>query len=77
MGTQKQKCVTGLGPAPGKILMLNFSVGMVVNRCFTAAMEPSAFICGVNSNLLVIVSVGNGEDKHEYVAFLFNFPTQT
>lgn len=59
MGTQKLKCVTGSGPAPGKTLMLNLSVGMVVNGCFTAAMEPSAFICGVNTNLLVIVSVGN------------------
>lgn len=51
--------MTLLGPAQGKTLVLNLCVGIVVNRCFTADMKPTAFICGENSNLLVIVAVGN------------------
>lgn len=59
MGTQKRKPMTILGPAQGETLVLNLCVGMVVNGCFTADIEPSAFICGGNPNLLVIVAVGN------------------
>lgn len=59
MGTQKRKPMTLLGPAQGKTLVLNLCVGMVVNGGFTADMELSAFICGENSNLRVIVAVGN------------------
>lgn len=59
MGTQKRKPMTLLGPAQGKTLVLNLCMGMVVNRCFTADLELSAFICGENSDILVIVAMGN------------------
>lgn len=59
MGTQKRKPMTLLGAAQGNTLVLNLCVGMVVNGCFTADMKPSAFICGENSNLWVIVAVRN------------------
>lgn len=77
MGTQKRKPMMLLGPAQGKTLVLNLCVGMVVKGRFTADMELGAFICGENSNLLVIVAVGFrhnciSETKHENVAFLFN-----
>lgn len=51
--------MTLLGLAQGKTLVLNLSVGTVVNRCFTVDIEASALICGENSNPLVIVAVGN------------------
>lgn len=52
--------MTLLGLAQGKTLVLNLCVGMVVNGCFTADREPSAFIMGENSNLLVVVAVETG-----------------
>lgn len=61
-----------MGPALGKTLALNLGVGMVVNGCFRAALSSATG----TQNQLAAVSVGNG-DKHEDVASLLNFPTQT
>lgn len=57
MGTQKRKPMTHFGLAQGKTLLLNLRVGMVVNGCFTADTEHSAFIRGENLSLLL--AVGN------------------
>lgn len=55
---------------------------VVVNGCFTADMNLSAFICGENSELLVIVAVVNRDaialvkSNVKMWPFLFNIPSQ-
>ncbi len=47
--------MTLLDSAQGETLVLNLCVGLVVNGCFTADMEPCAFICGKNLTVLETV----------------------